>query len=54
MLAAVGGYCHGVANEKGACMTETVPLVLADGSHSSSGGLLLILLVLALAWALTR
>jgi hypothetical protein len=37
-------------------MTEAVALVLADGSHSSSGssGLLMILLILAVAWVLTR
>jgi hypothetical protein len=43
-------------NEKGVVgMTEAVAQVLADGSSSSSGaGLLTILLVLLIAWALIR
>ena len=28
-------------------------MILADGGHSSGGGVLLILLVLAIAWVLT-
>ncbi len=35
-------------------MTEGVALVLADGDKSSGNGVLLILLVLLLAWVLTR
>lgn len=39
---------------KGVGMTETVALVLADGGTSSGAGLLTILLVLLIAWALIR
>jgi hypothetical protein len=33
---------------------EEFAMILADGGHSSSGGILLILLVLAIAWVLTN
>ena len=32
---------------------EEFAMILADGDYSSSGGILLILLVLAIAWVLT-
>ena len=37
----------------GSAVMEEFAMILADGGHSSSGGILLILLVLALAWVLT-
>jgi hypothetical protein len=41
------------ARNEGSAVMEGFAMILADGGHSSSGGILLILLVLAIAWVLT-
>jgi|tagenome__1003787_1003787.scaffolds.fasta_scaffold20592708_2 hypothetical protein len=33
---------------------EEFAMILADGDHSSSGGILLIILILVIAWVLTN